>query len=222
MTQRTAESSQYVLLDTETGGLDPTQHPLLEIGARILNPDLTPTEHTFQTYIQPHTGAEIDARALEVNKLFWATDPESKEYKNARPLDKAWEVFVDGLMQLFEIDTRIVPVGWNVRFDVAFLEAAFKRLNAGAAPPVKRLPWPFHYHTMDLLGVVRFLDAKVGRVRDSYKLQNLAVDYFGTVAEFGMHTAQGDSDMALRVTKAVEQEYAQYVAQNKLQGKGER
>lgn len=216
MSKGTYGSQKYVLLDTETGGLSETRNPIIELGARILTPDLRFADSSvFHAHIRPAEGLEIDSRALAVNNLRWADDPDSDSYKKALSEEEAWEKFVEWLMKNFEIATWIVPVGWNVRFDAAVLKALFQRVHPDSPPAAGQPPWPFHYHTIDLLGIVRFFDARMGRERESYRLQALAVDYYGTAAGFAMHTALGDSDMALRVAHVVEEEYIKHVLKDR-------
>lgn len=205
-------SQKYLLIDTETTGLEPDRHAVLEIGAQALTPSLNVAEiPPFHVHIRPHTKAIIDDRALNVNKLWWANDPNAEGYKKALAPKDAWEQFNKWLTEHFEVATWVVLVGWNVSFDEAFLKGFFRH-NIGGEPVTGQPPWPFHYHKIDLLGLVRYFDARMGKVRKSYKLEDIAQDYYGTVSKFAMHTALGDSDMCIRVAKAVEEEHVKHAS----------
>jgi DNA polymerase-3 subunit epsilon len=204
-------STKYLLIDTETGGLEPDRHPILEIGAQVLTETLDKADiPPFHTYVRPHEGAVIDDRALNVNKLWWSKDPNEQGYKDAAKPEAAWEQFTAWLTQQFEVATWVVLVGWNVGFDENFLKGFFRH-NVGGEPVTGQPPWPFHYHKIDLLGVVRFFDARMGNVRKSYKLEHIAKDYYGVAADFAMHTSLGDSDMCLKVAKCVEEDHHRHV-----------
>jgi DNA polymerase III epsilon subunit-like protein len=208
-------SQKYILLDLETTGLEPARHAILEIGAQILTPTLDVAEAPpFHTYVRPHDNAVIDDRALNVNKLWWAKDPNDPGYQKAAKPETAWEQFTAWLTQHFEVATWIVMVGWNIGFDENFLKGFFRH-NIGGEPVTGQPPWPFHYHKIDLLGVVRFFDARMGLKRKSYKLADIAQQYYGVASKFAMHTALGDSDMCIKVAKAVEEEHHAFVAGTK-------
>jgi DNA polymerase III epsilon subunit-like protein len=197
-------AQKYILIDTETTGLDPRNNALIEIGAQVLTGTLELTETPpFHAHIKPHEGAVIDRRALIINKQHWVQDKESPEYKKALTPDAAWTAFTQFLKKNYETPSWIVLVGWNVGFDEEFLKGFYAHLHK-KEPVVGLLPWPFHYHKIDLLGVVRYLDARTGHTRNSYKLEHVAQQYFGVAADFMMHTALGDSQMCIKVAHEVE------------------
>jgi DNA polymerase III epsilon subunit-like protein len=201
-------SQKYLLIDTETTGLHERKNAIVEIGAQVLDDKMQLVEAApFHCLVRPHKDAVIDKRALNVNNHHWVEDHDSDEWKKALPPDKAWEAMEEFLKPHYDILTWIVLVGWNVGFDEMFLKGMYHHIN-GEDPTVGRPPWPFHYHKIDLLGVVRFIDARMGRVRKSYKLEHMAKDYFGVAADFAMHTALGDSQMCLKVAHEAEHDWA--------------
>jgi len=199
-------SQKYLLLDTETTGLNPRKNAVIEIGAQILDYKLNVVDTPpFHVHVRPHDGAVIDDRALAVNNLHWAKDPTSKGYMDAKTPEAAWDALLAFLRPHYDIVNWIVPVGWNVNFDDEFLRGLYAQVH-NSEPVTGRSPWPFHYHKIDLLGVVRFFDARTGRDRRSYKLEDMAQEYFGNIAKFAMHTALGDSQMCIKVVQEVEKE----------------
>lgn len=204
-------SQKYLLFDLETTGLDPRKNAILEIGAYILTDALEVADlPPFHTLVQPHREAIIDKRALNINNHHWASDPESEEFKKAATPEQAWKALEDFLRPHYDTLTWIVPVGWNVGFDEEFLKGFFFHIHQ-EEPVTGRPPWPFHYHKIDLLGVVRFFDARMGRARKSYKLEHIAQEYYGTVSKFAMHTSLGDSNMCIRVAMEAEKELLKHV-----------
>lgn len=199
-------SQKYLLLDTETTGLNPRKNALIEIGAQILTNTLeVPQIDPFHVHIRPHKDAIVDKRALNVNNHHWAEQPDSPGFLKALDPAAAWAAFEDFLRPHYDMLTWIVLVGWNVSFDEEFLKGLYVQVH-GSEPTVGTPPWPFHYHKIDLLGVVRFMDARMDRSRRSYKLEHIAQEYFGNISAFAMHTALGDSQMCIKVAHAVEQE----------------
>lgn len=214
----------YLGIDTETGGLNPRNNALLEIGAVPLNAQFEPREDVqpFRSLVRPYARtvpgsrnyedpATVTAQAVAINKLTWALDPHCAEYKKAPAEGEVLVNFLYWLRRIYlpqaerGLDKNgnlpelplIIPVGWNVSFDEGFLQAWFKRCERTA-------DYPLHYHKVDLQSVCRYLDARAGRVRRSYRLEAMAEYYFGESAKFAMHSAMGDAQMQVRVLRAVE------------------
>jgi DNA polymerase-3 subunit epsilon len=104
---------RQIVLDTETTGLEPEQgHRIIEIGCvEVIR--RRKTGRTFHRYIRPDR--EVDRGALEVHGItneFLAQQPRFEEIA-----DELFE-FIDGAELIIH----------NAAFDVAFLNAEFKRL----------------------------------------------------------------------------------------------
>jgi len=124
-----------IVLDTETGGLDPDKHCIIELAARLVHIDnrsLRVTLKVFHTYIQPDR--PVDPAAAEVNgynKHFW-------NRKAVRP-KHAFTGFVNWLNALCEIDhvnqcshelEGLIWAGSNVLgFDLPFLRSDMARVG---------------------------------------------------------------------------------------------
>lgn len=97
--------SDYTIIDTETGGLDPGKCDLLEVGAIQFR------EHKevkrFRSYVRP-TG-RIPPDATKVNHISWtmvSSAPEIGEVKT----------------QLLQFIGTDILVGYNIDFDIKFLQ----------------------------------------------------------------------------------------------------
>jgi DNA polymerase III epsilon subunit-like protein len=213
--KRRYNSQKYLLIDTETTGLDARKNAIIEVGAQVLDEQLNPVEAPpFHALVRPHEGAIIDKRALNVNNHHWVEDPKSDGYAKALDPKVAWQALDTFLTEQYDVATWIVLVGWNVGFDEEFLKGLHVNVH-DSEPTVGKPPWAFHYHKIDLLGVVRFFDARLGRNRRSYKLEHIAKEYFGVMSDFAMHTALGDSQMCIKVAHAAEKELLDRVRTSK-------
>jgi len=109
---------RWVILDTETTGLDPSQgHRVIEIGAiEVVNRLVTGKD--FHTYLNP--GRESDLGALNVHGL-------SSEFLSDKP---RFESKVDELLSFVDGAELIIH---NAPFDLKFLNAELSRLGR---PPI--------------------------------------------------------------------------------------
>ena len=104
---------RQVILDTETTGLEPEQgHRIIEVGCiEVVN--RRRTGRKFHRYLWPDR--EIDAGALQVHGL-------TEEFLRGQPR------FADVATELLEFIREAELVIHNAPFDVAFLDAEFRRL----------------------------------------------------------------------------------------------
>jgi DNA polymerase III epsilon subunit-like protein len=204
-------ADRFILLDTETGGLDPEHNGIIELAAMALDAQLNVRENVphYHRLIRPEERHVVSEEALKVNNHYWVKDKKSEEYRSALPYELAWADFMSWLTKFYPDPRWIILTGWNVSFDEAFLRYLHAYPNtpdtSGNSAYVNQ-GWPFHYHKIDFLGVCRYLDLRAGRSRRTYKLEKMAEHYFGAISEFAMHTALGDSRMALQILKRVEDE----------------
>jgi len=104
---------RQIVLDTETTGLDPSQHRIIEIGCVELMNHM-PTGRHFHTYLNPERAS--DARAFEVHRL-------SDDFLKGQPLFKA---VADEFLN-FIGDAQLVI--HNAEFDMGFVNWELKRIE---------------------------------------------------------------------------------------------
>src|SRR5689334_17618799 len=111
---------RQIIVDTETTGLEPEQgHRIIEIGCvEVVN--RRPTGKTFHRYIKPDR--EIDPGAIQVHGI-------TNEFLASQPR------FGEIAAELIEFIRDAELIIHNAPFDVAFLDAEFKRL----ATPAQRV-----------------------------------------------------------------------------------
>ena len=106
---------RQIILDTETTGLEPEQgHRIIEIGCvEILN--RRKTGRTFHRYLKPDR--EVDRGAIQVHGI-------TNEFLAQQPR------FAEVVEDLVEFISGAELIIHNAAFDLAFLDAEFRRLSA--------------------------------------------------------------------------------------------
>lgn len=117
------------IIDLETTGIDASTHEIIEIGAILLD-NYQPSE-TFSIKVHPFHISTADPEALAVNGYV------KEEWSEAFLLPNALRLLTE-----FIGATPVYLMAYNVSFDRAFLEKAYRECN---------LSYPFHYHHLDLL-----------------------------------------------------------------------
>jgi DNA polymerase III epsilon subunit-like protein len=158
------------VIDTETSGLDPQKCEILEIGAVNYN-----TGETFEVKVHPLHIKDAEPRALEVNGY------NEKDWEEAFLLPNALK-----LLSQF-IGGEAYMAAFNVSFDRAFLEKAYKDCN---------LPYPFHYHHLDVMSIAW---SKGGWIVVPSLKQ--VCTHFGIEPEPAIHSALNGAQCAYQILK---------------------
>jgi len=114
-------SSKIFWIDSETTGLIPNVHAMIQIAGLIdIDGEVVSTYHTN---IRPHPGARIDKKALEVNQtkeLDLSSFPDHYEvYSRLTSL-------LESHIGKYDPSDKFILAGYNVGFDEGFLRALFK------------------------------------------------------------------------------------------------
>lgn len=177
----------YLVLDVETGGLDPKQHSLIEVAyAVIVNRFIT-----LRRQLLINDGKVITDRALEVNG--YERKKVQTEYMDA---SKAALIFVNDLTEYidpFQVDEHFIPVGHNVGFDLRFIEAWLKDAQ------LHEFYWMCidEKNALDTLTLSRQARNRELILTENAKLEEVA-RYFG-VDRSGAHTAKVDVEVTIDV-----------------------
>lgn len=188
---------KYLLaIDLETTGLEPYFHEITEIGALLIRPDGTKiTEYPFHKKII----LKRPDRAWSVNEDGSVFD--TLDYNHYFDTNMAGATAIDVALKDMHgwiaencgrgIDSKkdIVVFGQNVKFDISFLQAAYRRFH---------IDWPFNYHSIDLASIwVAYYAMQKGEVPASLS-QNRMAEHFGIKNE-KEHSATGDIELSIKL-----------------------
>lgn len=111
----------YFVFDLETGGLNPIEHPVLEIAICVLDSDLNETEE-YSSKIKPYGNYTITEGALKANGL--SVEMLNFQGKNCDVVCNK----VEALLKKYKNGkNKPILCGHNIKkFDIPFLEEFFK------------------------------------------------------------------------------------------------
>ena len=123
-----------VVVDVETGGLNPKTDALLEIAAVLLTMDengMIQRGETISCHVVPFPNANLDPKALEVNHI-----KPYHPFRFAVEEKEALQIILEPIHKAVKEANceRAVLVGHNPTFDLTFLHAAIKRCAVKNSP----------------------------------------------------------------------------------------
>lgn len=172
-----------VVIDTETGGLDPDNHSLLTVAMIVTRNMEIIAGHEWWL---KHDEYQVTDRALEINGI------DLKEHdETALPAAEAIEDMLNFLEHFRLPNERVVFFGQNTIFDKQFLEAAVERSGH-----TKRYRSLVSHRYIDLMSITAFLN-----LTGHLKTDNLGLDAVLTLLDIEQtqrHHALGDAQMTFR------------------------
>lgn len=200
---------KLLYLDTETAGLNPLKNPMIQISGIVEVDGLVVREFDF--CLRPHstnrdsTAAEIDDKALEVNKITreMLLDPERLE-----PVDvykKLKSIFLTYINR-YDKEDKLYLVGQNVHFDYGFLLELWKRQGDDYLGSF------IHYHKIDLIALTASL--RLAGFLPKEKVPNMKL---ATLCEyFGLPVQTHNSLDDIRATREIFNRYIQAIKGSNL------
>lgn len=116
---------KLVVLDTETTGLNPNKHQLVQLAGFIVIDNQIKDTFNFKVSLQE--GKEIEDEALKVNKL---TREIINSYESPAEVLPRIKGFFYRYVNRNDKYDHLYMVGYNVKFDEAFIKQFFIDLNA--------------------------------------------------------------------------------------------
>lgn len=169
-----------LVIDTETGGLDPTVHSVLSLGAVVY--PYAPGALEFSELIKEQPFV-VDGSALHVNKI----DLAMHSRVAASPV-AVWAAFLGFVRQqtgLFRVYGKVVLAGHNVPFDIGFLRRLHRLANDST--PFEEY---FSHRFIDTMAIGLFMQL-CGSPIKKLGLADL-LTFFGLKND-AAHTALGDA-----------------------------
>lgn len=176
--------NKYIAIDIETTDADAGVGDVIQIGAVVLNQDLS-MGNKFSTYINP-TSTYRNERAMEVNKISEKTLEKAPSPEMALNEFEKW-VFLEGG------ERPPLLAAWGTYFDVTFLRAFYKRLDRA---------WPFSYRCLDLKSIAIWEEAKKGHSASGGL--NKFLEFVGLEFKGQAHDALDDIINTVRIIQSYE------------------
>jgi DNA polymerase III epsilon subunit-like protein len=181
----------FISLDTETTGLNPDLHEVIELKATALARDLA-TVGVFYAKIKMLHPEVAETKALEINKYA------ERDWTDAQPPAEVYAAFARWLADmeskicyLGEYRSRSpIPLGQNPGFDVDMVVKNAARFG---------IPLKFSYHRFDIVSLSMLMDILRSQVepnfvwQPTYSLEPVAKAY--GVHSGISHTADADESM---------------------------
>lgn len=179
-----------VAIDTETSGLDPKYHEILQIAMVPLDSNFTPRTDVVPFYMmmQPEHPERIDPDALQVNKLDME-EVMTHGFDKVKAIDLL-EAWIDTLGIPHNRSgynrCKIIPLGQNYAFDLAFIKAWLG---------VEQYEEWFHYHYRDTMIAALYVNDCHGMKAEPVPFSKVNLTYLCkllTVERPNAHDALGD------------------------------
>ena len=123
-----------IVVDLETGGLEPLKNPILEIAAVLVECDKNGQLHPgalFACHVLPFEGAHLDPASLEITRID-PYHPFRFAIKEKKALNDLF-AFVERAVEKSGC-RRAVLVGHNAHFDLTFIQTTMKRCKIKKSP----------------------------------------------------------------------------------------
>lgn len=123
-----------VVIDVETGGVNPKTDALLEIAAVVVDMDadgILTTAETVSAHVEPEKGLLLNPESMKINGIK-VDNPFRFAISEKEALKKIFNVVRQALKD--KGCTRAILVGHNAHFDLGFLNAAIERTGIKNSP----------------------------------------------------------------------------------------
>lgn len=172
-----------IVIDTETGGLDPHQHSLLTVALIVTRNLEIIASHEWQL---KHEEYHVTERALEINHI------DIKEHDaSAMPVAEVIDDMLDFIDRHRQPNERVVLLGQNTIFDKGFFETSVEW-----AGQTKRYRSLVSHRYIDLMSITAFLNL-TGHIRTEGLGLDAVIEALNIDKEH-RHSALGDARMTLR------------------------
>lgn len=170
-------------VDVETTGLDPSKHEIIELAAISVDPATWKVRQELEVKIAPEHIGTADDEALRISG--YTPDNWTAAISLAEAMDRL-RLLLNGA----------IPAGHNVRFDLGFLEAAWKTTES---PDFTRRPKNMSHRTLDTASLA--MPLYLGGIIRSLKLEDVA--RWAGVVNLDRHRAMPDARTSMAVARTL-------------------
>lgn len=174
-------------IDTESTGIDPKKHALIQIAGIILIDGVECS--TFNFHSAPFEADEIEDSALEINGI---TREQLASFEKPRVVHNLFQKVLEQNCNKFDKKDKYFFVGYNARFDADFVRSWFEKCGDQYFGS-----W-FWFPAIDVmnLALVKLLDKRP--TMPNFKLSTVAAE-FGLKPEGDLHDALTDIRLTVRL-----------------------
>lgn len=167
----------YLILDTETGGLNSKENPVLELAASVYDEDGYVSKESFYACFEPYLS--MDCKALAINGFYERRQKPESQSHNQSQIEKlvCWSGYV-----LKKYNPTLV--GQNLKFDLDFVDSLTEHYN------IKGWSKMWNYHTLDTSQIAYVLREAGVLETDRFNLAALSKAY--GIQNPAAHTAAAD------------------------------
>jgi len=187
--------TQYLLIDTETGGRFPEKCTPLSLYAEVLDENLEPhrsLDWSLDLKIKPDDGIyRVEAEGLEVNGINLVEH--DKTAITCSQAGRELRSFITGarVCLSYSAESKMTLLGHNVSFDARVVTSHL----------MQDFPMYVSYRTLDTATIVRFLQEQKKLPENIGSLGSLLKHFEIAIGARERHTAKGDARATLQLYK---------------------
>lgn len=155
-----------IYLDVETTGLDCTKHEIIQLSGMVVINGKVAGEFDYK--VRPSNTTDVDATILSMQNR---TIEEVRGYPESKMVYKQFVELLSKHVDKYDKTDKFYPVGYNVEFDLNFLQRFFKSNGDNYLGS-----W-INWRKIDVLNLVYFLDYLGLLDLENYKLGTVCKNY---------------------------------------------
>lgn len=190
--------NKYLVIDTETGGLDHEKHPIIQVAAQIYYDNELIDE--FNERMKPEDWHILDPVALEINNT------SAKDVENFQTQKSGFDKFIkwmDVHVDKYQKEDKFYQVGYNIhKFDADFLRSWFN-INSH-----KYYGSYFWNPPVDVMLIAMFACIGQRQKLTNFKLVTVAKSLGIKVEDSKLHDAMYDTEITAELFFLLKREFS--------------